>query len=69
MTFPVSDSAADQTIDVRMPINEDNINEGDEVFVVFMELVGAVDDSRIDFSFRNATLCRIGDNDSESYAR
>ncbi len=53
-------------IHVTIPLIDDNINEGDEVFVVFVELVDAVDDSRVDFSIRNATLCRIGDNDRKS---
>ncbi len=66
VTFQASNSASAVNIPISIPISDDNIIEGDEVFVVFMELVGAVDDSRMDFSFRNATLCRIRDNDSES---
>ncbi len=66
MTFSASNSASAVNIPVSIPVNDDNINEGGEVFVVFVELVDAVDDSRVGFSVRDATLCRIGDNDSES---
>ena len=44
-------------------VTDDTINEADEVFVVLLEFVDAVDPNRVDLSFRNASLCRIGDND------
>ncbi len=66
VTFPASNSASAVNIPISIPINDDNINEGGEVFVVFMELVDAVDDSRVGFNVRDAILCRIGDNDCKS---
>ncbi len=66
MTFQASNSVSAVIISIPIPVNDDNINEGDEVFVVFVELVDAVDDSRVGFSVWNAALCRIGDNDSKS---
>ncbi len=66
VTFQASNSASAVNIPISIPINDDNINEGNEVFIVFVELVDAVDDSRVGFSVRDAILCRIGDNDSKS---
>ncbi len=63
MTFQASNSASDVNIPIPIPINDDDINEGDEVLVVFVELVDAVDDSRVDI--RNAILCVLEDNDSK----
>ncbi len=66
MIFQASNSASAVFIPIPIPVNDDNIKEGDEVFVVFVELVDAVDDSRVGFSVWNPALCRIGDNDSKS---
>ncbi len=66
MTFQASNSPSAVNIPISIPINDDNINEGDEVFVVFAELVDPVNDSRVGFSVRDVTLCRIGDNDSKA---
>ncbi len=49
MTFQASNSVLAVNIPISIPINDDNIDEGNEVFVVFVELVDAVDDSRVDF--------------------
>ena len=46
-----------------IPLTDDIINEANEVFVVRLELVTAVDPNRVDLTDRNASLCRIGDND------
>ncbi len=66
VTFQASNSASAVNIPISISTNDDNINEGNEVFVAFVELVDAVNDSRVDLSVRNATLCLIGDNDSKS---
>ena len=39
------------------------VNEAKEVFIVHLELVDAVDPNRVNLDRRNASLCRIGDND------
>ena len=47
-------------------VNNDAINEADEVFIVYLELVDAVDLNRVHLGVRNGSLCRIGDNDRKS---
>ena len=49
--------------DLFINVTDDIINEADEVFVVHLELVDAVDPNRVDLGVRNASLCRIGDDD------
>ncbi len=66
MIFQASDSTSDVIIPISIPINDDDIDEGNEEFVVFVELVDAVDNSRVDLSERNVTLCHLGDNDGKS---
>ncbi len=63
LTFPPTDSAQTEPALVTISLTNDEINEGAEVFVVMLELVDAVDASRVDLSVRNVSLCRIGDND------
>ncbi len=65
VTFPAANTSSLTQISLSIPVNDDSINEGLEVFVVILELVDAVDQSRVDLSIRNATLGRIGDNDLE----
>ncbi len=58
------DQSKFETIFVSIPIIDDGINENmNEVFAVIVELVDAVDSSRVNFSPRNASLCGIRDND------
>ncbi len=63
LTFPLTNSAQTEPVSVTITLTNDEINEGAEVFVVMLELVDAVDASRIDLSVWNVSLCRIGDND------
>ncbi len=63
LTFPLTNSSQTEPAFVTITLVDDEINEGAEVFVVMLELVDAVDASRIDLSVRNVSLCRIGDND------
>ncbi len=63
VTFPISVSESYIYVQVSIPIIDDDINEGDEIFAVILELIDAVDPNRVDLNFRNASLCRIGDND------
>ena len=48
---------------VSIPITDDEINEPEEGFLLVLELVSAVDPSLVDLSARNASICRIQDND------
>ena len=50
-------------MDHMIILTNDVINEADEVFVVHLEVVDAVDPNRVNLESRNASLCRIGDND------
>ena len=61
--FPASDQTEAINIDVFINLTDDMINEADEVFVVRLELVDALDPNRVDLDARDASLCRIGDND------
>ncbi len=63
LTFPLTDSAQTETALVTISLTNDEINEGTEVFVVMLELVDAVDASRVDLSVRNVSLCCIRDDD------
>lgn len=63
VTFPETKQVENEDRDIFIAISDDNINEGDEVFVVIMELLDAVDPTRVDLSACYATLCMIGDND------
>ncbi len=63
LTFPLTDSAQTEPVLVTISLADDEINEGAEVFVVMLELVDAVDASRVDLTVLNVSLCRIGDND------
>ena len=48
----------------RIPIVDDDINEATEqVFIVHLRLISSVNRSRVDFSTRPSSLCRIIDND------
>ncbi len=60
MTF-LPDGPANPSVTVR--ITNDEINEGEEVFAVIVELVEALDPSRVTIGLRNASLCRIMDDD------
>ncbi len=66
LTFPLTHSAKTEPALVTISLINDEINEGAEVFVVMLELVDAVDPDRVDLRVRNASLCRIGDNDRKS---
>ena len=44
---------------------DDDINEVEQVFVVLLELVSAENPDKVDLSQRNASLCRIMDDDCE----
>ena len=48
---------------IPVPIFDDAINEAEEVFVVVLELVDAVNPGTVDLKEINATLCKILDND------
>ena len=61
--FPASDLVDAVNVDVFINVRDDTINEADEVFVVLLEVVDAVDPNRVDLGVRNASLCRIGDDD------
>ncbi len=69
LAFPLTNLAQTEPVSVTITLTDDEINEGAEVFVVMLELVDAVDASRIDLSFRNVSLCRIGDNDRKQVYR
>ncbi len=63
LTFSLTDSAQTEPELVTISLTNDEINEGGEVFVLMLELIDAVDASRVDLSVRNVSLCHIGDND------
>ncbi len=69
LTFPPTNWVPTDPALVTIPLTNDEINEGAEVFVVMLELVDAVDASRVDLSVRNVSLCRIGDNDRKQVYR
>ena len=46
-------------------IYNDDIDEIDEVFAVRLEVIHAQNMDRVNIMSRNASLCRIVDNDSE----
>ena len=64
ITFPAG-NAGIQTIDIG--IVDDDINEVEQVFVIFLQVVDAVDTARVDLQFgRFATQGRILDDDRKS---
>ncbi len=69
LTFPPTNLVQTEPALVTISLTNDETNEGAEVFVVMLELVDAVDASRVDLSVRNVSLCRIGDNDRKQVYR
>ena len=65
--FPASGHIDAVNFDVLIAVMDDIINEAEEVFVVRLELIAAVDPNRVNLGVRNASLCHIGDNDGELY--
>ena len=63
-TFAISNNQRDD-VATPIPITNDDIDEVDEVFVVVLELVDAVNPDRVDILVRSASLCRIVDEDSK----
>ena len=64
-TFGISNEQRDD-VATPIPITNDDIDEVDEVFVVVLELVDAVNPDRVDILVRPASLCRIVDEDSKT---
>lgn len=52
-------------LDMSLMIFNDNIDEVNEVFAVLLELVSAENPDKVNLSERNATLCRIVDDDGK----
>ena len=57
------DSSRD--LDTSVMIVNDDIDEVNEVFAVLLELVSAVNPDKVFLDERNASLCRIVDDDGE----
>lgn len=51
-------------ITILVPVVDDDIDEADQVFVVIMEITGAINMNLIDVGL-NVSYCRIIDNDGE----
>ena len=61
-TIPAGSGTADHHINIE--INDDNIQEQDEAFLLYMEVVGSTT-QQIEI-IRNVSVLRIRDNDSKS---
>ena len=46
-----------------IPINDDEINEPNEYFMISLVLVGAIHPERVNLDNRNVSVCKIVDND------
>ena len=53
------------SLTLSVPVVNDDIEEVDELFVLVLELVSAVNPDRVDLSERNISLARINDDDGE----
>ena len=53
------------SLTLSVPVVNDDIEEVDELFVLLLELVSAVNPDRVDLSERNISLLRIYDDDGE----
>ena len=62
--FPRSNNNRDD-LSTPVIIYDDDIDEVDEVFAVRLEVVHAQNMDRVNIISRNASLCRIVDNDSK----
>jgi len=58
--FEVTIPAWTDLLTVSIPTLDDDINELDEDYIVYLEVIGSVD-----FSSRHSTTCRIRENDRE----
>lgn len=66
LTFPSDEGLPSLITDIPapIPIIDDEINEGEQIFVAYLEIFGAVNYDLIE-SMRDVTMCIIVDNDSE----
>ena len=64
VTVPAGQKVQDITYNIS--IFDDEIDEADEGFFVLLEVVDPAVAPFVDLSYRNASLCRIDDNDSKS---
>ena len=55
----------DRSLALSVPVVNDDIDEDDELFVLLLELVSAVNPDRVDLSERNISLLQITDDDGE----
>lgn len=64
VTFPADEGQATRIPErtALIPITDDDIDEADQLFVVYLEIMNAEYVSRIDIGRSNST-CRIIDND------
>ena len=53
------------SLTLSVPVVNDEIDEVDELFVLLLELVSAVNPDRVDLSERNISLLQITDDDGE----
>ena len=67
VTFPADENAGIRPIEIE--IVDDNINEVEQLFIIFLQVVTAVDPSRVDLGGRFATLGRIIDDDRKYGSR
>ena len=66
VVFEPDEDVADNVQSVPIPIVDDLINEATEqVFIARLNLVDSLIPNLIDLTDRNATLCRIRDNDGK----
>ena len=61
--FPASNQIDTVNVNVLIAVMEDIINEAEELFVVHLVLIDALDPNGVNLDVRTASLCRIGDND------
>ena len=66
ITFKPDEGTSDNIILAAIPVNDDDINEGVQLFIVQLELVSSLNPHKINFVSRATSLCRIIDDDRKS---
>ncbi len=66
VTFPADEAPSDTVFDLDVPIMiiDDEIDEAEQNFIVYFEVIDATDGNLI-LSERKAAVCRIADDDRE----
>ncbi len=66
VTFPADEAPSDTVFDLDVPITiiDDDIDEAEQIFIVYFEVIDAINENLM-LSERKVAICRIVDDDRE----